>query len=116
MDEPRPDGDSTARDTTGPEPAESDLHGLVEATTDATWGDTERSRVVVPGIISGEVGPKGRIAAQHRDLSRRSRSTYGEVPSGMNVPGTGRYVLLPILLVAGVLLAVVILFGWWLTR
>lgn len=89
-----------------------DLQRLAEANATATWGDSDRDRVRVPGILSGDVGPKGKVAAQLRSLSRSERATLGEVPYGTNVPGTGRLVLLPLLAIAVVLALVVALIFW----
>jgi len=90
----------------------SDLHGAVVANQDATWGDTKASRGVVPGIISGDVGPKGVVSAQLRGLSRVERATYGEVPSGAVTPGTGRFLLAFMLGVVVVIVLVVALVIW----
>ncbi|MCW2972606.1 MAG: hypothetical protein JWN72_879 [Thermoleophilia bacterium] len=89
-----------------------DLQRLAAANEEATWGDTERGRIRVPGILSGDVGPKGKVAAQLRSLSRSERAHLGEVPYGTNVPGSGRLVLLPMLAIALVLALVVALIFW----
>ncbi len=89
------------------------LDAHADAVTDATWADQEVGRHVVPGIVSGDLGPKGRVSAQLRDLSRRERSSYGEVPRGTTHGDGGfRYVLLPMLAIAFVLLLVVALIMW----
>jgi hypothetical protein len=90
-----------------------ELRRLAAANEQATWSDSERAKLRVPGVLSGEVGPKGKVSAQLRSLSRAERATLGEVPYGTTVPGTGRLVLLPMLLIALVLLGVVALIFWW---
>lgn len=88
------------------------LHEQASANRDATWSDTDAPRARIPGVLNGEAGPKGRISAQLRDLSRTERSRYGEVPRGMIVDGTGRYVALAIGVVIVVLIALIVLIGW----
>jgi hypothetical protein len=89
-----------------------ELRRLAAANEDATWGDADRSRLRVPGVFSGEVGPKGKVSAQLRSLSRAERGTLGSVPYGTTVPRTGRLVLIPLLLIAAALLALVALLVW----
>lgn len=88
------------------------LHELAEANSEATWGDSEVGTTRVPGVLSGDVGPKGKISAQLRSLSRSERSRMGEVPRGTIVDGTGRYILLAMMLIVAVLVAIVA-FIWW---
>lgn len=95
-----------------------DLARMAKAAEDATFGmDGEEApaRVIVPGVISGDVGPKGRISADMRALSRSERATYGEVPPGAVTPGSGWILLVPMILIAVLLIAAVVLVGW-LTR
>ena len=89
-----------------------DLDRMASEARDATFGEADTGRVRVPGIISGDLGPKGRIAAQHRELSRSQRDRLGEVPPGTVAPRGGLLVLVPLLLVALALVAVVVLLGW----
>lgn len=88
------------------------LHELADASRDATYGETGAGRAWVPGVISGDLGPKGKVSAQLRDLSRAERSRLGEVPRGMQAPGTGRYVLGALLLVVAALVGLIALFVW----
>ncbi len=88
------------------------LEEHAEAATEATWDDQEVGRHVIPGIVSGDLGPKGRVAAQLRDLSRRERSSYGQVPRGTTHGDGLRILLLPMLGIVVVLLLVVALIGW----
>ena len=90
----------------------SDLQGSANANRDATWGSTDAARGAVPGLISGDLGPKGRVSAQLRDLSRSERQRYGQVPRGTNVPGTGRYLFAMFAVLVLVLLALAVLIGW----
>jgi hypothetical protein len=94
-------------------PRDTDLDKHAEEVTDATWDDQEVGRHVVPGIVSGDLGPKGRVSAQLRDVSRRERQTYGQVPRGTTHGQGGlRYLLLPMLGMALVLLLVAVLIAW----
>ncbi|MCW2920418.1 MAG: hypothetical protein JWL76_292 [Thermoleophilia bacterium] len=123
MDDDPPSPDSSDAATPDPrvvEPervdAKAKAENLVEhaaAATDATWADKEVGRHVVPGIVSGDLGPKGRVAAQLRDLSRREKSSYGEVPRGTtHGQGGFRYLLLPMLGLAVVLVLIAVAIGW----
>lgn len=107
---PEPDGrDSKTR--------AGDLARLADASADATYGEDEKTgRAMVPGVLSGDVGPKGRVSAQLRGLSRRERATYGEVPRGAVAPGGNRFLLLPMLGIPLLLLALVALVGWLVSR
>ncbi len=94
-------------------PRDTDLDQHAKAAKDATWSDQEVGRHVIPGVVSGDVGPKGRVSAQLRELSRREKSSYGDVPRGTtHGEGGFRYLLLPMLGIAAVLLLVVVLIGW----
>ena len=111
------DDDAPASSTSGDDPDErtaraGELRRLAAANEEATWGDSERSAIRVPGLISGDVGPKGKVGAQLRALSRAERRNLGEVPSGTVVPGTGRFVLLPLLIIAFVLVLAVAAIIW----
>lgn len=79
---------------------------------DATWGDTDASRAVVPGIISGDVGPKGKVAAQLRDVTRGERARRDDVPRGTVARGGPLLVLLPMLAIAAVVIIVVAIIFW----
>lgn len=94
-----------------------DLARHAAAATDATFDDDEAtSRRIVPGVVSGEVGPKGRISARMRDLSRTANAEYGEVPRGTTSDGGGRYLLATMLALALGALALAALIGWLATR
>lgn len=88
------------------------LHELADASREATFGDTGAGKAWVPGVISGDLGPKGKVAAQLRDLSRAERSRLGEVPRGVQSDGTGRYVLGAMALIVVVLVVLVALIVW----
>ena len=90
----------------------SDLARMAGANADATWGDQPAARSRVPGVLTGDLGPKGEVASQLRDLSRRERATYGEVPHGSVEPGGFGLLLLPMLGIAALLVLVVVLAGW----
>ena len=102
------------RSDAGARPENLEEHA--RAAEDATWGDSLTGRARVPGVLSGDVGAKGKVAAQLRDLSRTERSSYGEVPRGTVAPGGGRYILLLMFIVAFVLLGFVVLLGWVVSR
>lgn len=89
----------------------ADLRHAAAANREATWGDGERPAARVPGLLSGDVGPKGRVSAQLRDLSRAERRARGQVPRGAT-GGSGAWLLVPMFAVALVLLGVVVLMGW----
>lgn len=99
-----------------PEPIDDDAHERrvddlrrsAAANEQATWGDAERNRVRVPGILSGDVGPKGKVAAQLRSVSRAEMIRGGEVPFGTTVPGTGRVVVVAM---AGIILGLLLIIG-----
>ena len=94
-------------------PRDSDLGRHAEDARNSTWDDQEVGRHVIPGVVSGDLGPKGRVSAQLRDLSRRERQSYGEVPRGTTHGDGGlRYLLLPMLGIAALLILVVVLLGW----
>jgi hypothetical protein len=93
-----------------------ELEERAAAAADATWGESEGNRARVPGMLSGDIGPKGRIGAQLRELSRHERATYGEVPRGTVVSGGGRHILVLMFVIAFVLLALVVLLGWVVSR
>lgn len=92
-----------------------DLRRMADEASDATWGDTPKGRVIVPGVLSGEVGPKGRISAQMRSISRTERAQYGEVPPGAVAPGGHLLLLVPMVVFALVVLALAVLLGWLLS-
>lgn len=93
-----------------------DLARMAEASDDATFGDEDAAKTRVPGILSGDVGPKGKVAAQLRGLSRHERATYGEVPRGTTSSGGFAYLLLPMLAFAIVVLGLVALLAWVASR
>jgi hypothetical protein len=93
----------------------ADLDALARENEEAIWGEASESRARVPGVISGDVGAKGKVAAQLREQSRRERSSGRDVMPGAVVPGTGRLILLPMLAIAVGLLALVVFLGWLLT-
>lgn len=93
-----------------------DLDAMARANEAATFGDTDEARTIVPGVLSGDLGPKGRVSAQLRDLSRTERSQYGEVPPGAVSPGGGAYLLLPMIIIALVLIALAALVIWAVAR
>lgn len=108
--------EATSDDPAHDEPVErttraGDVRRMADAAREATWGDTDASRSIVPGVLSGDVGPKGRVAAQLRGLSRIERGS-GDVPRGTGSSGGGLLVLGVMLLVAVVLLAIVGVLGW----
>lgn len=86
---------------------------LAEANSEATWGETKSGKTWVPGVISGDLGPKGKVSAQLRGLSRVEREHIGEVPYGMQVEDSGKYVFIAIFSILLVLSAIVALV-WWL--
>jgi hypothetical protein len=92
-----------------------DLAKMSEAADDATYGADETGRRIVPGVVSGDVGPKGRVSAQMRSLSRKERATYGEVPRGTVAPGGSLLVLVPMLVIAALIILFVVLVGWLLS-
>lgn len=110
------DGHSDPIDAVDPhearEAARGSLHELADASREATFGETGAGKAWVPGVISGDLGPKGKVAAQLRDLSRAERSRLGEVPRGVQADGTGRYVLGAMLLIVIGLSAIVALLVW----
>jgi hypothetical protein len=89
-----------------------DLQRMSRELQDATFGDTDASRARVPGVLSGDLGPKGKVSAQMRDLSRTQRGRLGEVPPGTVSQEGMRLVLLPMIALALVLLALALLAGW----
>ena len=94
----------------------ADVARLAREHADATWGDeASNSTPRLPGVLSGDLGPKGRVSARMRDLHRSERRRYGDVPRGTFGPGGVRYVLAPLLAFAALVLAVVILVGWLLS-
>ncbi len=93
-------------------PRDTDLERHADDARDSTWDDQEVGRHVIPGVVSGDFGPKGRVAAQLRDLSRRERRSYGQVPRGTTHGDGLRYLLLPMLGIAALLILVVVLLGW----
>ncbi|MCW2949604.1 MAG: hypothetical protein JWN41_617 [Thermoleophilia bacterium] len=108
----------TQTDATGEDPDEhasrvGKLRQMAKANEAATWGDAERAKLRVPGIVSGEVGPKGKVSSQLREQSRVERATSSEVPFGATTPGSAHLVLLPLLLIAVGLLGAVALLVWW---
>jgi hypothetical protein len=112
-DPPEPAPEYERHDAAAPA---ADLARRAQAATDATFSEDESTgRTLVPGVISGDVGPKARIAAQHRALSRTERTTYGDVPRGTVVPGGGLLLLVPLVVFALVILAVVFGLGWLLS-
>lgn len=94
------------------EDGRDDLARMAEEARDATFGETGEGRVVVPGVLSGDVGPKGRIASQHRALSRRERATALDVPPGSASPGGLAFLLVPMLLLAALVLGAAVLIAW----
>lgn len=94
-------------------PRDGELEQHAADAAKATWDDQEVGRHVIPGVVSGDLGPKGRVSAQLRDLSRREKQSYGQVPRGTtHGEGGMRYLLLPMLGIAALLLLVVVLIGW----
>jgi hypothetical protein len=94
-----------------------DLAAHAKAAEDATFDDDEdTARRIVPGVFSGDVGPKGRISAQMRDLSRTAQAKYGEVPRGTTTDRGGRYLLGTMLALALGAAALALLIGWLATR
>jgi hypothetical protein len=89
-----------------------DLDAMAGDAADATYGDTDERRARVPGWLSGEVGPKGKVSAQLRENARTERPAHGEVPRGTVSSGGAHLVLLPMLVIAVLLIAVVALVGW----
>jgi hypothetical protein len=89
----------------------SELDRMARESADATFGRTG-NRPKVPGVISGDLGPKGTVSAQHRELSRTQRDRLGEVPPGTVARGGGRLVLVPMLVAAALLLGIAALIGW----
>jgi hypothetical protein len=93
----------------------SDLTAHASAAQDAIWGERERDddpRHHIPGFISGDMGAKGEVSAQLRDLSRHERDRYGDVPHGSVGPAGAKLILLPMLALAAGLLALAFLIGW----
>lgn len=74
-----------------------------------------RTRIRMPGILSGDIGPKGEVSAQHRDLSRTQRRRLGDVPQGGVAPNSALILLAPMLFIVVLLLALAALLGWLLT-
>ncbi|MCW2960700.1 MAG: hypothetical protein JWM90_1087 [Thermoleophilia bacterium] len=99
---------------TGPDHADrvADLDALANENRDATWGETRGGSAWVPGIISGDLGVKGKISAQLREQSRRERQERRSVMPGATTPGSARIVLLPMLAIAAGLVAVIALIVW----
>lgn len=89
-----------------------DLDRQAREAADATWGETGSARARVPGVLTGEVGPKGTVGSQLRDLSRVERITRGEVPPGAVDPQGGRLALLTMLGIALLVLLLAIGLGW----
>lgn len=106
----------TDREQPGIEPDHATKRGALseisEANSEATWGDTDGGRAWIPGVVSGDVGPKGKMAAQLRHTSRSERAKYGEVPYGVNAPGTGRFLIAAMGGIVLVLAAIVALIVW----
>lgn len=88
------------------------LAARAEAAEAATWSSGDEGPGPMPGLLAGEVGPKGHAGARLRELSRTERASWGDVPRGTTSPGTGRYVLGAMLCVAVVLLLAAALIGW----
>lgn len=113
--------DDGARDDTADEAAHErrdaaaradDLERQARDAADATWGETGSRRARVPGVLTGEIGPKGTVGSQLRDLSRAERARRGEVPPGaIDGPG-GRLALLTMVAIALLLLLGVAALGW----
>lgn len=89
-----------------------ELDLLAREAADATWGETGSRRGRVPGVLSGEVGPKGTIGSQLRDLSRAERASGGEVPPGAVDSHGGRLALATMVGLALLLLLVIAVVGW----
>lgn len=90
----------------------ADLDRMAADARDATWGSGHSPRSSMPGLLSGDLGTKGTIAAQHRELSRRERASHSRVPSGAMHEGGARYLLLPMLGIAAGLLLLVVALVW----
>lgn len=89
-----------------------DLERQARDAADATWGDTGSRRARVPGVLTGEVGPKGTVGSQLRDLSRAERAARSEVPPGaVDGPG-GRLALATMVGIALLLLVGIAALGW----
>ena len=89
------------------------LERHAEDARNSTWDDQEVGRHVIPGVVSGDVGPKGRVSAQLRELSRREKRAYGQVMRGTTSgEGGAKYLLLPMLGIALLLVLFVVLVGW----
>ncbi|MCW2924543.1 MAG: hypothetical protein JWM98_1947 [Thermoleophilia bacterium] len=107
-----PDEPAAPHERRDAEARAGDLDAMARSAQDATFGTTDGSRTVVPGVLSGDVGPKGQISAQMRANSRKERATYGEVPPGSVAGGSGKVLLLPMLAIGFGLIALVVLVGW----
>ena len=96
-----------------------DLARQARQAEDATFAGEEADgagggldRIPGAGLVTGDLGPKGRIASRHRSLSRRASLDREEVPPGTTTPGTGRYLLATMLLLALGALGLALLIGW----
>lgn len=93
-----------------------ELDRMARQHAEATWGDGTARRSIVPGVVSGDVGPKGRISAGLRSLSRDQQASGDHVPRGTTARGGALLVLLPMLAVAATLFAIVGLVIWLVWR
>lgn len=92
-----------------------DLDRQAREAADATWGETGSPRARVPGVLTGEIGPKGTVGSQLRDLSRTERARRSEVPPGAVDSRGGRLALLTMIGLALLMIGVATALGW-LTR
>lgn len=97
-------------------PGAHDLARLAKQQQEATWGETGAARGAVPGVLSGDVGPKGRVSAQLRSLSREQRGAGSVVPRGTTSGTGGGTLLAAMLLVAVAIFALAGLVAWALLR
>lgn len=100
--------------STGPDHADrvADLDALATENQNATWGETRGGSAWVPGVISGDLGVKGKISAQLREQSRRERQARRSVMPGATTPGSAWLVLMPMLFIAAALVAIIVLIVW----
>lgn len=89
-----------------------DLARMSREAEEATFGDKDAARARMPGVLSGDLGPKGVVSARHREQSRVDRAARSEVPYGAVEPGGLGFLLLPMIAIALALLAFVVLIGW----
>lgn len=94
----------------------ADLTTEAQVQNDAIWSSpsARRShRSALLGYITGEVGPKGDVSANLRELSRSQRTRLGaDVPHGTTTPGTGRYILAAVAALIALLSGFVAVIAW----